>query len=128
MASADELKSEIASGYDSLRAAIEGATDNWTAARPAAENVLRTNLDYAATIADVMESLKKPERQQFSLESQDDALSALTEVTATTVKVFGYVEDRDMEKRTPYLDTIGGVLKAAADQVTGAVTQIKAVS
>jgi hypothetical protein len=128
MASAQEMRAEIESGYGSLKEAIEGVGGNWPAARPAAESVLRNELELAVTIAETMEALRLPERKQFTLESQAEALSALSEVAETCSKVFGYVEDRDLVKSTPFMDTIGGVLQAAAEQASGSAQTIKAAS
>ena len=128
MASAKELRETIESGYGSLKEAIEGAGSNWTSARPAAESVLRSELEFAVTIAETMEALRLPERKQFTLESQAEALSALSEVAETCNKVFGYVEDRDLVKATPFMETIGGVLEAAAEQASGSAQAIKAAS
>ncbi len=125
MASAEEIRQEITDGYNSLKEAIEGAGGKWASARPAAESVLRSELEYAVTIAETMEALRMPERKQFTLESSEDALVALSEVSETCTKVFGYVEDRDLEKTTPVLETIGGVLRAAAEQVSSSAMVIK---
>ena len=124
MATAKELRDEIASGYDQLKEAIS-ATGHWDSARPAAESVLRSQLEYAVTIAERMEALRLPERKAFTLESKDEALNALSEVATTCNKVFGYVEDRDMVKNTPVMETIGGVLEAAAEQARGSAAAIK---
>ena len=127
MASAKELREQIDSNYTLLKEAIAG-TKNWQAARPAAENVLRSELEYAATIAEAMEALRLPERRSFTLESQEQALSALNEVSDTCTKVFKYVEDRDMVKKTAFMDNIGAVLQAAAEQANGAAQAIKSAS
>jgi hypothetical protein len=75
-----------------------------------------------------MEALRLPERQQFALESVDEALTALATVSETSSKIFGYVEDRDMVKTTPVMENIGGVMEAAADQAKGSAATIKAGS
>ncbi len=128
MASADELRTEIKTGYDELREAIEGAAAHWDSARLGIESTLRSELDLAVTVAETMEALRLPERQQFELESVDAALTALESVSATSIKVFGYVEDRDMVKTTPVMENIGGVMQAAADQAKGSAATIKAGS
>ena len=128
MASADELRTEIQTGYDALAQAIEGIGASWDHARLGVESVLRAELDYAVTIAETMEALRLPERKQFELSSASDALEALTEVSATCIKVFGYVEDRDLVKTTPVMENIGGVMQAAADQAMGSASSIKAAS
>lgn len=128
MASAEELRAEIKTGYEALREAIGGLSGSWDQARLGVESVLRSEIDYAVTIAQTMEALRLPERKQFELTSAEDALDALTDVADTCNKVFGYVEDRDLVKTTPVMDNIGGVLQAAADQATGSAQQIKAAS
>lgn len=128
MASAEELRGEIKTGYDDLREAIEGAASHWDSARLGIESVLRSELDLAVTVAETMEALRLPERQQFELGSVDEALTALESVSATSIKIFGYVEDRDMIKTTPVMENIGGVMEAAADQAKGSAATIKAGS
>lgn len=128
MASAEELRTEIKTGYDELREAIQAAAAHWDQARLGVESVLRSELDYAVTIAETMEALRLPERQQFELATVDDALSALDDVSATCIKVFGYVEDRDLVKTTPVMENIGGVLQAAADHANGSAQSLKAAS
>ncbi len=128
MASAEELRTEIESGYGALKEAIGSVSAQWGAARLGVESVLRSELDYAVTIAETMEALRLPERRQFELGSVEEALSALEEVSQTCIKVFGYVEDRDLVKTTPVMENIGGVLQAAADQANGSAQSIKAAS
>ncbi|MEE8336674.1 MAG: hypothetical protein V3R95_01300 [Dehalococcoidia bacterium] len=128
MASAEELRGEITTGFDALREAIEGASSHWDSARLGIESTLRSELDLAVTVAETMEALRLPERQQFKLENVDAALTALESVSATSIKVFGYVEDRDMVKTTPVMENIGGVMQAAADQAKGSAATIKAGS
>ncbi|HJM75454.1 MAG TPA: hypothetical protein QGI71_06300 [Dehalococcoidia bacterium] len=128
MATAEELRSEITTGFDSLREAIEGASSNWDSARLGIESTLRSELDLAVTVAETMEALRLPERQQFELADVASALSALENVSSTSIKVFGYVEDRDMVKTTPVMENIGGVMQAAADQAKGSAATIKAGS
>jgi hypothetical protein len=128
MATAEELRSEITAGFDSLREAIEGASSNWDSARLGIESTLRSELDLAVTVAETMEALRLPERQQFELADVAAALSALEDVSTTSIKVFGYVEDRDMVKTTPVMENIGGVMQAAADQAKGSAATIKAGS
>ena len=72
--------------------------------------------------------MKLPERKQFTLGSQRDALSALEEVRATSTKVFAYVEDRDLVKATPQLENIGGLMEAAAEQASSSAGVIKDVT
>lgn len=124
LASAKELRGSVDSSYE----ALAGAGHKWAAARPAAESVLRNEIEYALAVAEAMEVLRLPERKQFVLESKDAALAALTEVATTCQKVFSYVEDRDLGRRTPYLATIAGVLQAAAEQANGSAIVIKAAS
>ncbi|HJM90237.1 MAG TPA: hypothetical protein QF624_11555 [Dehalococcoidia bacterium] len=128
MASAEELRTEIKTGYDELKEAISGAESKWDSARLGIESVLRSELDLAVTVAETMEALKLPDRQQFELTTVADALTAFEDVSGTCIKVFGYVEDRDMVKRTPVMDDIGGVMQAAADQAKGSAATIKAGS
>lgn len=128
MATAEELRGEITTGFDALREAIEGAESHWDSARLGIESTLRSELDLAVTVAETMEALRLPERQQFELENVDAALTALESVSATSIKVFGYVEDRDMVKTTPVMENIGGVMQAAADQAKGSAATIKAGS
>ncbi len=128
MATAEELRSEITTGLDALREAIEGASSHWDSARLGIESTLRSELDLAVTVAETMEALRLPERQQFELADVDAALSALEDVATTCIKVFGYVEDRDMVKTTPVMENIGGVMEAAANQAKGSAATIKAGS
>lgn len=127
MASATELQKQCRDAYDALKDAIDGSANKWASARPAAESVLRSELEYAVTIAETMEAMRLPERKTFTLESKEEALSALSEVAETCNKYFGYVMDSDLEKSTPMMENIGGVLEAAAEQASSSAIAIKGV-
>ena len=58
MATAEELRSEITTGFDSLREATEGASANWGSARLGIESTLRSELDPAVTGPGAMGALR----------------------------------------------------------------------
>lgn len=107
MASADELRTQIDQGHETLKAVFEGADaskweqvpdgdEEWNA-RQMAEHVIGSELGIAGGVANTMMG-KAPERPELALASPAEAMTALEAAVEASNKVTRYVEDRDLEK------------------------------
>ena len=130
MATADEIRADIAAGAEAFRAAAEGFSGDWEAgdddnwsARKVAEHTLGSVGFFAGTVANAMDA-RAAEKTAAELASSADVGPALDAGLEVLNRVFRYVEDRDMVKpvdRPDSMDwdaTIGACMVRAGTHFT----------
>ncbi len=118
MPSADDYRTQVASGRSALRAAISTSGNRWETApasggegeeswspRKVAEHVIAAERSFAGGVSRAMEG-KAPERKEYSFATSAEAIEALDANAADCDKVFRYIEDRDLAKAAPMPDSV----------------------
>ena len=132
MATADEIRGQIATSRTVLRGAIETAdvgsweqtvaVDEWSP-RQAAEHVIGAERRIAGGVAGAMLG-KAPETPELALASPQDALAALESAVEDVNRVIRYVEDRDLTKKVGETSTIQAKMELLATHANEHAAQI----
>ena len=137
MASAAEMRQQLATNRAAFREAISAAGGKWEQAEPddewtprrIAEHAIGADVLFATRCFEALQS-KPTEWERQPLETLDAALARLDAATAIADRAYRYVEDHDLLKMgTPVTDTyvknVAGILQNAIDHLAEHTATLK---
>jgi hypothetical protein len=139
MATSDQLRAELAAARTELADALKTAGAAWERAPPsgegeaawsprqAAEHVIGGDIMYASAVC-IACGYPGLERQQFSFESAEDALTGMQEASAIADGRLKYVTETDLEKTNQRGATVEQIMQASAAHFRDHAAQIRAAS
>lgn len=137
MASADELRANIAANRETLRAALQAVDGKWTdspggdewSPQQVAQHVIGAEVYFSNLVAKAM--LGKPgEWERKDIGSASEALERLEAAAAIADRAYKYVEDRDLSKPAENVpgtekQNIEGAMERAAAHLEEHATQLQ---
>lgn len=137
MASAAEMRQQLAANRAAFKEALSAAGGKWEQAAPddewtprrIAEHAIGAEVLFATRCFEAMQS-KPSEWERKPLENLETALTTLDAATAISDRAFRYVEDHDLLKAgNPSSDTyaknVGGILQNAIDHLAEHTATLK---
>lgn len=137
MASAAEMRQQLAANRAAFKEALSAAGGKWEQAAPddewtprrIAEHAIGAEVLFATRCFEAMQS-KPSDWERKPLENLETALTTLDAATAISDRAFRYVEDHDLLKAgTPSGDTypknVGGILQNAIDHLAEHTATLK---
>lgn len=140
MASAEELRQQIAQARNALREALQNVDGKWQhspggeewTVQQVAQHAIGAEVYYANLVSKAM--LGKPaEWDRSEMASAGDALTRHEAAAALADRAYKYVEDRDLVKPAENVpgttdQTVGGAMAAAAGHLQEHAQQLKAAT